>query len=423
MKKIFTTTAIVTLLAFPVAAQEATQATPQAGQAQSGQMAATGLRAGQMEIQASSLIGQRLYILRDDAAMQQQGMGTQQTTVGAGATDQAAGQQVQPQPEGQATQQAEGQQVQPQPEGQATQQAEGQQVQPQPEGQATQQAEGQQVQPQPEGQATQQAEGQQVQPQPEGQATQQAEGQQVQPQPEGQATQQAEGQQVQPEPRPATQAGQQPGMNMAELEQGITDIPDSWTMAGEIDDVLMSPEGQVQALVIDSGGFLGMNESTRRIDIQQVQFVPDLDNEGEFYVVYTGDRATFEQSERFDETTLAEGSTRGTQMWGEELRGGQSDVAFTSLTSDDLVGTAVYGAEDNWVGQISELALTESGEVEAVIVDVGGFLGIGTRPVALTMEQIQLRRGEGGLFRDDLRAYVNATQEELESLPEWDNEG
>ncbi len=387
MKKIFTTTAIVTLLAFPVAAQEATQTAPQAGQAQTGQMAASGLHAGQMEIQASNLIGQRLYILRDDAAMQQQGMGTQQTTVGAGATDQAAGQQVQPQPEGQATQQAEGQQVQPQPEGQATQQAEGQQVQPQPEGQATQQAEGQQVQPQPE----------------------------------GQATQQAEGQQVQPEPRPDAQAGQ-PGMNMAELEQGITDIPDSWTMAGEIDDVLMSPEGQVQALVIDSGGFLGMNEATRRIDIQQVQFVPDLNNEGEFYVVYTGDRAMFEQSERFDETTLAEGTTRGTQMWGEELRGGQSDVAFTSLTSDDLVGTAVYGADDNWVGQISELALTESGEVEAVIVDVGGFLGIGTRPVALTMEQIQLRRGEGGLFRDDLRAYVNATQEELESLPEWDND-
>ena len=57
---------------------------------------------------------------------------------------------------------------------------------------------------------------------------------------------------------------------------------------------------------------------------------------------------------------LGEGTERGTQTWGDETRGDQSDVAFTSLTSDDLVGTAVYGADDNWVGEISELALTET---------------------------------------------------------------
>ena len=113
---------------------------------------------------------------------------------------------------------------------------------------------------------------------------------------------------------------------------------------------------------------------------------------------------------------------RGSETFGDEIRGEQSDVAFTSLTSEDLVGTAVYGADDNWVGEISELALTESGEVEAVVIDVGGFLGIGEKPVALSMDQIQLRRGEGGMFRDDLRAYVNASEEELESLPAWEDD-
>jgi hypothetical protein len=207
--------------------------------------------------------------------------------------------------------------------------------------------------------------------------------------------------------------------DMADLDQGISEIPNNWMMAGEIDDVLLSQDGEVQSLVIDAGGFLGMNESTRQVDVQEVRFVPDLEDEGEFYVVYTGDRATFEQSGVFDEASLQEGTMRGTETWGDEIAGTQSDIAFTSLTSDDLVGTAVYGAENNWVGEISELALSESGDVEAVIVDVGGFLGIGQKPVALTMEQIQLRRGEGGLFRDDLRAYVNATEEELESLEEW----
>jgi hypothetical protein len=67
--------------------------------------------------------------------------------------------------------------------------------------------------------------------------------------------------------------------------------------------------------------------------------------------------------------------------------------------------------------------MTEDGQIEAVIVDVGGFLGIGTRSVALSMEEVQFRRGEGGFFGNELRAYVNATEEELEQLPEWEQPG
>jgi hypothetical protein len=329
MKHLMMTSALATLMAFPLAAQESGQAA-QTEQTQSGQSSATALRAGQIEIQASSLIGQRLYIQRES---------------GAGS----------------------------------------------------------------EGQMGEQAQGEQ--PQTEGQQTKQAQGQQ--PQTEGQTTETAQA------PAPSASGGQ---LDLAAMQEGISEVPDDWTMAGEIDDVLLSAEGQVQALVVDAGGFLGMGDSTRRIDIQDVAFVPDLDNEGEFYAVYTGDRATLEQAEPFNADAMAEGTMRGTDTFGDDIRGEQSDVAFTSLTSEDLVGTAVYGADDNWVGEISEMALSESGDVEAVVVDVGGFLGIGQKPVALSMDQIQLRRGEGGMFRDDLRAYVNATQEELESLPTWEDD-
>ena len=209
---------------------------------------------------------------------------------------------------------------------------------------------------------------------------------------------------------------------MAELEQGVADAPDSWTMAGEIDDVLLSQDGQVQAVVVDTGGFLGMNERTRRIDIQEVRFVPDTDDEGEFFAVYTGDQQMLQGAEAFDEAALEEGTMRGTEMWGDEIAGSQADIAFTSITTDELIGTSVYGSNDDWVGEIGELALTEDGQIEAVIVDVGGFLGIGEKPVALGMEQIQLRRGEGGAFGDGLRAYVNATEEELESMESWEED-
>jgi hypothetical protein len=311
MKQLITTTALTALLAMPAAAQQESESGA-ASEAPGGM---------QMEIQASSLIGKRLYIQRQDA---------------------------------------EAQQLAPQ-------------------------------------------EGQQPQ------ETEQAAGAETEQTGEQQAESAA-----QPEASPAP--------DMEQLAQGVDDVPDAWTMAGEIDDVLMTQDGQVEALVVDAGGFLGMNESTRRIDIQEVRFVPDTDDEGEFFAVFGGDRQAFEGSEPFDEASLQEGMVRGSESFGEEIQGGQSDVAFTSITSDELVGTAVYGSEDNWVGEISELALSESGDVEAVIVDVGGFLGIGEKPVALTMEQIQIRRGEGGMFGDDLRAYVNATQDELESMETWEDD-
>jgi hypothetical protein len=261
--------------------------------------------------------------------------------------------------------------------------------------------------------------------------------QQLQQDQQGQVAQ-TDQQQVQPGQQDQTaqtgmesgQAGQQQmtgqrmsGQQMAGMEQGVTNPRDHWQTAGQVTDVLLSQEGEVQALVIDAGGFLGGGQGDRRIDIQDVQFVPHAEDQNEFFVVYTGDRQTFEQAQAFDETQAMDGQQRGTALWGDEMRGQQAEIAPTGITSDQLVGTSVYGPNDNWVGDVSDLAMTEDGQIEAVIVDVGGFLGIGTRSVALSMDQLQLRRGEGGWFGDDLRAYVNATQEELEQLPEWEQPG
>jgi len=226
-----------------------------------------------------------------------------------------------------------------------------------------------------------------------------------------------EGEAAETSPQP-----QQDQADLADLEEGVPQVPEGWTMAGEIDDVLLSQEGRVQALVVDAGGFLGMNESTRRVDIQEVRIVPDSDDQGRFFALYAGDRNSFEQSEPFDEASLQDGTARGTEMWRDEFSGEQADVAFTSITTDELIGTAVYGTEDEWIGEIEDIAMTDGGSIEAVIVDVGGFFGLGAKPVAVKMDMVQLRRGEGDTFGAGLRAYVSATEEEIESLPEWQRE-
>ena len=67
------------------------------------------------------------------------------------------------------------------------------------------------------------------------------------------------------------------------------------------------------------------------------------------------------------------------------------------------------------MGEVSELTLTDEGKLDAIILDVGGFLGIGEKAVALEVDQVEITRVGG----DDLRAHVQATEEQLEAMPAW----
>jgi hypothetical protein len=210
----------------------------------------------------------------------------------------------------------------------------------------------------------------------------------------------------------------QDGGDMTALGE-ITDAPDTWQMAGEIDDVIIGKDGTVQNVLIDAGGFLGMGES-RRVALDTIRFQPDADDEGEYFAIYTGDRAMLEETESYDETASTDmGETLGTNSWegySDDSEANLQQVTYDQLTTEELLGATVYGSGDEWVGEISELALGDDGNVSAVILDVGGFLGIGERAVSMPMDQVDLRRmGDDG----DVRAYVSATEEELMNMEEW----
>jgi sporulation protein YlmC with PRC-barrel domain len=66
-----------------------------------------------------------------------------------------------------------------------------------------------------------------------------------------------------------------------------------------------------------------------------------------------------------------------------------------------LEGLDVYNQNDEKIGDISELIVDGSGKIQAVVVGVGGFLGIGERNVALPFDQIK--------FVNEPRATATAT--------------
>jgi sporulation protein YlmC with PRC-barrel domain len=54
-----------------------------------------------------------------------------------------------------------------------------------------------------------------------------------------------------------------------------------------------------------------------------------------------------------------------------------------------LEGLDVYNQNNEKIGDISELLVDSSGKIQAVVVGVGGFLGMGERDVAIPFDQIK----------------------------------
>jgi len=53
-----------------------------------------------------------------------------------------------------------------------------------------------------------------------------------------------------------------------------------------------------------------------------------------------------------------------------------------------LIGVDIYGPDDKKVGDITEVLFDKTGKIEMVTVGVGGFLGIGSKDVAIPFEQV-----------------------------------
>lgn len=118
------------------------------------------------------------------------------------------------------------------------------------------------------------------------------------------------------------------------------------------------------------------------------------------------------------ETDMADDRTDETPMDQQVMeRDGYAPVDFESFDFTTLEGATIYGSQDETVGDVSDLVLADGGVIEAVVVGIGGFLGIGEREVAIPFDRLSILQGEE---QDDVRVYVNATREELEGMSAYD---
>ena len=85
------------------------------------------------------------------------------------------------------------------------------------------------------------------------------------------------------------------------------------------------------------------------------------------------------------------------------------------VRASKLIGTKVVNAANESIGDINEVVLGKDGKVAALIIGVGGFLGMGEREVAVSFSSLQMRRDQN----NNLQLVVNATKDVLKNAPAW----
>ncbi len=87
-----------------------------------------------------------------------------------------------------------------------------------------------------------------------------------------------------------------------EVEMGATmnEIDQNWNDVGEISDLVISQDGQVQAVLTDIGGFLGLGERTVAVSMDQLRMIRDGDSQGEYFIVLTANREALENAPEFE---------------------------------------------------------------------------------------------------------------------------
>lgn len=226
---------------------------------------------------------------------------------------------------------------------------------------------------------------------------------------------------------------------------------------GNVSDIVIGSDGGIDAVIVGVGGFLGIGAKDVAVDFTQLDWA---ERDGDRWLVAPMTKEQLEQQAAFDrsvyepaKTAAASDPAASTTVPGvapapdatatapaepapaDQMAETTDPTASTDATTtaaidrstlkempagdiraEEMVGTTVYGADDANVGEIGDVVLTADGKVDAYIVNVGGFLGLGEKEVAVGSDNLQFMVDADG--RKYL--YTSFTKEQLDAAPAYD---
>jgi sporulation protein YlmC with PRC-barrel domain len=189
---------------------------------------------------------------------------------------------------------------------------------------------------------------------------------------------------------------------------------------GEIESVRINADGKVDSVIVGVGGFLGMGERLVRLAWKDLQ----ISDNGEKVVV----NMTKDQLKAMEPYTYRDPKARGQVFTDAGVYAPTTDrtaaATATESTGDfnargavsgnALIGSKVYNANKETVGSVEDIYIDSKGAIESVIVSVGGFLGAGTKHVAVKWSDLKFGRDDKSLL-----LTTNWTKDSLKAMPDY----
>ena len=82
-------------------------------------------------------------------------------------------------------------------------------------------------------------------------------------------------------------------------------------------------------------------------------------------------------------------------------------------------GTDVIGSDEQKIGDVSDILFDKDGKIEAYVIGVGGFLGIGAKDVALAPSAFQVVAGDKSKNESD-KLKISMTKDELKQAANFE---
>jgi len=220
--------------------------------------------------------------------------------------------------------------------------------------------------------------------------------------------------------------------------------PDNQSI-GEVHDLVLQKHTGVRVALVDVGGFLGIGEKTVAIPFMDLKFAK-VDNSTEPQVTVAMSKDELKNQPAYDtnalenstaanappaaattDTTMATNGVTTDQTApasdNQMARTTDSTANMTTgsvspsqdIAASKLIGATVYASDDSNIGEIGDIVFDKKGDIDAIIVDVGGFLGIGEKPVALSFDKLNMRTDQNGNFT----RVANASKDQLNNAPAY----
>ena len=77
--------------------------------------------------------------------------------------------------------------------------------------------------------------------------------------------------------------------------------------------------------------------------------------------------------------------------------------------ASNFKGTEVVGADGKKIGEVSDILFDKTGKIEAYVVSIGGFLGMGSKEVAIVPSSFMVEPGKNGRS-DKLKVSMNKNE-------------